>query len=91
MKPARIARISAGRSTLDACRAARISLSTLRKLEAGEPATERVARRLAAFYGISTDLPFRRHRSPNPGGRSRGRRPRSVQQPAAAVGENLAA
>lgn len=65
MKPARLAREAAGVSTAEACRAARISLSTLRKLECGYPASARVAVALARFYGC-TDAPFRRHRAAGP-------------------------
>ena len=66
MKPARAAREAAGISTREACRAARISLSTLRKVECGLPASYRVMQVLAALYGrrqdgLPADYAFRRH------------------------------
>lgn len=63
--PARAARLRAGRSLEETAQAARISVSTLRKLECGYPAAERVARRLARFYGCG-EWPFRRHRPRRP-------------------------
>lgn len=60
-KPARIARLAAGKTIEEASKAARLSVSSIRKIEHGAPASYRVACALARFYGV-TDWSFRRHR-----------------------------
>ena len=60
MKPARQAREAAGLTIHQAAKAARLSVSSMRKIEHGLPASYRVMQVLAGLYGC-TDQPFRRH------------------------------